>query len=174
MWWTWFNLNKFSNDLVLVCAYPLSPGYPSQLWNIYRVNSQSSDQELPPMTLPKSPPLANTCHNNGPIIFFWVLAFTLPLDFELKWAEENPIGVGKTRYYRCKLVLPAILKRISPDCCRIAVIPLRNGADCFSIVVATNKMVEDLERVKDMEMIQSVQQILGITEPLAWYCPQPT
>ena len=36
-----------------------------------------------------------------------------------------------------------------------AVVPLGNGVDSFSIDLATNKTVEDLERAMDLEMIQS-------------------
>lgn len=96
------------------------------------------------------------------------------MDFELKWVEDNQIGVGKRLYVRRDLALPAILKRLSPDCRRIAVVPLDNGAGCFSIVVATNGTAEDLERAKDLEMIHSVQRVLGITEPPAWYRPRRT
>jgi hypothetical protein len=44
-------------------------------------------------SLPKSPPLVNTRRTNGPIVFFRVLAFTLPMDFELKWVEDIQIGI---------------------------------------------------------------------------------
>ena len=118
--------------------------------------------------------MANTNRINGPLVFFRVLAFPLPVEFELKWAEDNQIGIGKRRYVRRDLVLPEILKRLTPDCRRIAVVPLGNGAGCYSIVVATNKSVEDLERAKDLEMIQSVQRVLGIVEPPAWYRPRRT
>ena len=155
------------------CAYPLSPGCLS-LWDIYRDDSQGSDWELPLITLPESPPLANTCRAKGPVVYLRVLAFTLPIDFEHKWAEDNQIGIGKRAYVRRDLVLPAILKRLTPDCRRIAVVPLGNGAGCHSIVVATNKTVEDLERAKDLEMIQSVQRVLGTKEPPAWYRPRRT
>ena len=131
------------------CAYPLSPGCPSQFWDIYRDDSQSSDEKLPLIAIPKSPPLANTCRANGRIIFPRVLAFALPLDFELKWAEDNQIGLGKRPLIRRSLTRPTILSRLTPDCRRTAVVKLSNGSVCQSIVVATNKTVEDLERAKD-------------------------
>ena len=96
------------------------------------------------------------------------------MDFELKWAVDNQIGLGRKPHVRRDLALPAILSRLTPDCRRVAVVPLGNGADCFSIVVATNKTVEDLERAKDLEMIQSVQRVMGIVEPPVWYRPRRT
>jgi hypothetical protein len=135
----------------------------------------SNDQNLP-LTLPESPPLANTCRAKGRIVFFRVLAFTVPMDFELKWAEDNQIGVGREPHMRRSLALPAILRRLTPDCRRTAIVPLRGdeGPACYSIVVATNRTVEDLERAKDLEMIRSVQRVLGTTEPPAWYRPERT
>ena len=159
------------------CAYPqypLSPGCPSQLWDTYRDDPQGNERELPLITLPKSPPLVNTSRANGPIIFFRVLAFTIPMDLELKWALDNQVGLGRELHVRRDLALPAMLKSLTPDCRRVAVVPLGNGADCFSIVVATNRTVEDLERAKDLEMIQSVQRVLGITELPKWYRPRRT
>ena len=96
------------------------------------------------------------------------------MDFKLKWAENNQIGIGRKRHVRRDLALPAILSRLPPDCRRIAIVLLNNGAACYSIVVATNKTVEDLERAKDLEMIQSVQRVLGIVEAPAWYRPERT
>ena len=96
------------------------------------------------------------------------------MDFELKWADNNQIGVGREPHVRRDLALPAILSRLTHDCRRTAIVPLSNGAACYSIVVATNKTVEDLERAKDLEMIQSVQRVLGTTEPPAWYRPERT
>ena len=96
------------------------------------------------------------------------------MDFELKWAVDNQIGIGKKPHVRRKLALPAILSRLTPDCRRKAVVLLRNGAACTSIVVATNKTVEDLERAKDLKMIQSVQRVLGTVEPPEWYHIEPT
>jgi hypothetical protein len=96
------------------------------------------------------------------------------MDFELKWAEDNRIGIGKRPHVRRDLALPSILSRLSPDCRRIAVVRLDNGAGCFFIVVATNGTAEDLERAKDLEMIQSVQRVLGTMEPPAWYRPRRT
>ena len=95
------------------------------------------------------------------MVFLRVLAFVLPIDFELKWAEDNQIGVGKELYIRRDLVLRAIVSRLSPDCRRIAAVSLDDDVGCYSIVVATNKTVEDLKRAKDLEMIQSVQRVLG-------------
>jgi len=140
-------------------------------------DSQGSDQKLPLMTcefLPKSPPLTNTCRSNGPIVFFRVLSFPLLMDFELKWAEDNQIGIGKKPHVRRDLAMPAMLRRVSPDCRRLAVVKIANGAYCYSIVVATNGTAEDLERAKDLKMIQSVQRVLGITDPPAWYRPRRT
>jgi hypothetical protein len=157
--------------------YPLSSGCPSQALMHYRDDSQCSDRNLPLMThesLPKSPPLVNTCHSNGPIVFFRVLSFTLPRDFQLKWSEDNQIGIGRKPHVRRYLAMPAILSRLSPDCRRLAVVKLANGAGCYSIVVATNRTTEDLERANDLEMIQSVQRVLGRTEPPAWYRPRRT
>lgn len=96
------------------------------------------------------------------------------MDFELKWAEDNQIGIGRKRHVRRDLALPAILSRLTPDCRRIAVVTLANGAGCYSVVVATNRTVEDLERAKDLKMIQSVQRVLGTAEPPAWYRPRRT
>ena len=98
----------------------------------------------------------------------------MPMDFKLKWAEDNQIGLGRKPHVRRDLALPAILSRLTPDCRRIAVVPLSNGAGCYSIVVATNKSVEDLERAKDLEMIQSVQRVLGTKELPQWYRPRRT
>ena len=139
-----------------------------------RDDSQGSDPKLPLITLPKSPRVANTCRANGPIVFLRVLAFTAPMDYELKWAEDNQIGIGRKPHVRRDLALPAILSRLTPDCRRVAVVTLPNGAGCYSVVVATNKTAEDLERAKDLEMIQSVQRVMGITEPPVWYRPRPT
>ena len=94
--------------------------------------------------------------------------------FKLKWAEDNQIGIGRKPHVRRELVLPEILSRLTPDCRRIAVVLLRNGAASFSIVVATNKTVEDLERANDVKMIQSVQRVLGTVEPPEWYHIEPT
>ena len=94
------------------------------------------------------------------------------MDFGLKWAEDNQIGVGKKPYIRRSLALPAIFSRLTPDCQRTAIVPLSNGAACYSVVVATNKTAEDLERAKDLKMIRSVQRVLGTTEPPAWYRPE--
>ena len=118
--------------------------------------------------------MANARRANGPRVFSLVLAFPLPVDFEFKWAEDNQIGIGKNRFVRRNLVLPEILKRLTSDCRRIAAVPLGNGAGCYSIVVATNKTVEDLERAKDLEMIRSVQRVLGTVDPPAWYRPRRT
>jgi hypothetical protein len=96
------------------------------------------------------------------------------MDFELKWAEDNQIGIGRKPHVRRDLALPAILSRLTPDCRRITIVPLRNGAACYSIVVATNKTVEDLVRAKDLKMIQSVLRVLGTKEPPAWYRPERT
>ena len=98
----------------------------------------------------------------------------MPIPFELKWAEDNQIGIGKRLHVRRDLVLPAILKRLTPDCRRISIVPLANGIGCCSIVVATNMSVEDLERAKDLEMIQSVQRVLGTNDLPAWYRPKRT
>ena len=87
------------------------------------------------------------------------------MDSRLKWAEDNQIGIGRQPHVRRDLPLPAIFSRLTPDCRRRAVVLHRNGAACYSIVVATNKTVEDLERAKDLKMIQSVQRVLGIVEP---------
>ena len=96
------------------------------------------------------------------------------MDFELKWAEDNQIGIGRKPHVRRDLALPAILSRLTPDCRRVAVVTLANGAGCYSVVVATNKTVEDLERAKDLGMIRSVQRVLGTIESPVWYCPRPT
>ena len=96
------------------------------------------------------------------------------MDFELKWAEDNQIGIGRKPHVRRDLALPAILSRLTLDCRRIAVVTLANGAGCYSIVIATNITVEDLERAKDLEMIQSVQRVLGTMKPPAWYRPRQT
>ena len=96
------------------------------------------------------------------------------MDFELKWAEDNQISIGRKSHVRRDLALPAIPSRLTPDCRRIAVVMLANGAGCYSIVVSTNKTVEDLERAKDLEMVQSVQRVLGTMVPPAWYLPRRT
>jgi hypothetical protein len=94
------------------------------------------------------------------------------MDAELKWAEEHQIGVGRTPHMRRQLALPAILRRLPLDCRRIAIVLLDTGALCYSVVVATNKTAEDLARAEDLEMIQTVQRVMGATEPPAWYRPQ--
>ena len=94
------------------------------------------------------------------------------MDFKLKWAEDNQIGLGRKPHVRRHLAWPVILSRLTPDCRRQAIVLLDSGAACYSIVVATNKTVEDLERAKDLEMIRSVQRVLGTTEPPAWYRPE--
>ena len=98
----------------------------------------------------------------------------MTMDFKLKWAEDNQIGLGRKPHVRRDLAVPAILSRLHPDCRRLAIVLLSNGAACYSIVVASNKTVKDLERAKDLEMIQSVQRVLGTTEPPAWYRPERT
>ena len=98
----------------------------------------------------------------------------MPMDFKLKWAEDNQIGLGRKPHVRRDFAMPAILSRLPPACRRRAIVLLDSGAACYSIVVATNKTVEDLERVKDLEMIRSVQRVLGTTEPPAWYRPERT
>jgi hypothetical protein len=91
------------------------------------------------------------------------------IDFRLKWAEDNQIGIGRKPHVRRGLALPEIFSRLTPDCRRKAVVLRHNGVVSYAIVVATNKTVEDLERVKDLKMIQSVQRVLGIVEPPEWY-----
>ena len=98
----------------------------------------------------------------------------MPMDFKLKWAEDNQIGLGRKPHVRRDLAMPAILSRLPLACRRRAIVLLDSGAACYSIVVATNKTVEDLERAKDLEMIRSVQRVLGTTEPPAWYRPERT
>ena len=73
---------------------------------------------------------------------------------------------------RRQLALPTILSRLPPDCRRIAIVLLDNGAACCSVVVAMNKTTEDLARAEDLEMIQTVQRVMGVMEPPAWYRPQ--
>ena len=73
---------------------------------------------------------------------------------------------------RCKFALPAILHQLPPNCCKITAVPLGGGAVALSVVVAMNKMAEDLARTEDLEMIQNVQQVLDVSQPLVWYIPQ--
>jgi hypothetical protein len=157
--------------------YVFSPNVerPSQPSHSCRNDSQATNHKLPLITyelLPKSPGLANARSINGPIVYFRVLAFPLPMKDALKWAEDNQVGVGRKPHMRRKLALPAILCRLPPDCRRIAAVPLGGGAAAFSVVVATNKTAEDLARAEDLEMIQNVQQVMGASQPPAWYIPQ--
>jgi hypothetical protein len=159
--------------------YVFSPSIerPSRPSHSCRNDSQASNRKLPLAVitrelLPKSPGLANARSINGPVVYFRVLAFPLRMKDALKWAEDNQVGVGKKPHVRRKLVLPAILRRLPPDCRRIAAVPLGGGAAAFSVVVATNKTAEDLARAEDLEMIQNVQQIMGASQPPAWYIPQ--
>jgi hypothetical protein len=138
-------------------------------------SQEDNDQNLPLITresLPKSPHLANAHRVNGPVVHYRVLAFPLPTDAQLKWVENNQLGVGRKPHMRRLLALPAILHRLTPDCRRLAIVVLDTGAPCYSVVVATNKTPEDLARAEDLEMIQSVQRVAGATEPPAWYRPQ--
>ena len=106
----------------------------------------------------------------GPSYFF---EFLLSL---YQWAEEHQIGLGRKPHIRRDLALPAILSRLTPDCRRVAVVTLDNGAGCNSVVVATNRTAEDLERAKDLEMIESesVQRVLDTKELPEWYRPRRT
>ncbi|KIM79915.1 hypothetical protein PILCRDRAFT_548438 [Piloderma croceum F 1598] len=124
--------------------------------------------------LPKSPGLANARSINGPVVYFRVLAFPLRIKDALKWAEDNQVGVGRKPHMRRELALPAILRRLPPDCRRIAIVPLGGGAAAVSVVVATNKTVEDMARAEDLEMIQNVQRVMAANQPPAWYIPQRT
>jgi len=138
-------------------------------------DSEDVDRNLPLITLkslPKSPRLANARSMNGPVVYYRVLAFPMRMDAQLKWAEDNQLGVGRKPHMRRLLALPAILRRLPHDCRRIAIVPLGTGATCYSVVVATNKTGEDLARAEDLEMIQNVAQVMGATEPPAWYRPQ--
>ena len=146
-----------------------------QLSHPCRDDPQASNRNLSLVTresLPKSPGLANPRSINGPVVYFRVLAFPLQTKDTLKWAEDNQIGVGRKPHMRRKLVLPAILRRLPPDCRRIAAVPLGGGAAAFSVVVATNKTAEDLARAEDLEMIQNVQRVMRASQPPAWFIPQ--
>jgi len=140
------------------------------------MNDMQASNHNPPLItrelLPKSPGLANASSITGPVVYFRVLAFPLRMKHALKWAEDNQVGVGMKPHMRRKLVLPAILRLLPPDCRRIAAVPLGGGAAAFSVVVATNKTTEDLARAEDLEMIQNVQRVMGSTQPPAWYIPQ--
>lgn len=162
-----------------VCNLSLVDRPTQQLIEIFRRNdSQESVQDnddLPLITcesLPKSPRLANPHRVTGPVVHYRLLAFPLPSDALLKWVENNQLGVGKRPHTRRLLALPAILHRLTADCRRLAVVVLDTDAPCYSVVVATNKTLEDLARAEDLEMIQSVQRVLATTEPPAWYRPQ--
>jgi hypothetical protein len=157
--------------------YVFSPSVerPSQPSHACRNDSQATNHKLRLITrelLPRSPGLANARSINGPVVYFRVLCFPLRMKDALKWAEDNQVGVGRKPHMRRKLALPAILSRLPPDCRRIAAVPLGGGAAAFSVVVATNKTVEDLARAEDLEMIQNVQQVIGASRPPAWYIPQ--
>ncbi|KAM6493093.1 hypothetical protein JOM56_011227 [Amanita muscaria] len=108
---------------------------------------------------PKSPGLANGRSISGPVIRFRVLTFPLRMTDALKWVEDNQVGLGRKPHMRRKLVLPAMLHRLPPDCRRIGVVPLGSGATAFSVVVATNKTAEVLE------MIQNVSQPPALKSP---------
>jgi len=73
---------------------------------------------------------------------------------------------------RRERVLPAILRRLPPDCRRIAIVPTSGGGEALSVVVATNKTVEELARAQDLEMIQNVQRVMAASKAPAWYVPQ--
>ena len=159
--------------------YLLPVKRPSQPSHSFRNDSQDDSQArnfyLPLITreiLLKSPGLANARSINGPVVYFRVLAFPLRIKDALKWAEDNQVGIGRKPHMRRELALPAILRRLPPDCRRIAIVPLGGGAAAVSIVVATNKTVEDLARAEDLEMIQNVQRVMGASQPPAWYIPQ--
>jgi hypothetical protein len=157
--------------------YVFSPSVerPSQPSHSCRNNSQASSLNLPLLTrelLPKPPGVANARSINGPVVYFRVLAFPLRMKDALKWAEDNQVGVGRKPHMRRELALPTILRRLPPDCRRIAVVPLGGGAAALSVVVATNKTAEDLARAEDLEMIQNVQRVMGTNQPPAWYIPQ--
>jgi hypothetical protein len=88
-----------------------------------------------------------------------------------RWAEENKVGVGKKPHVRRSLALPGILHQLPPDYRRYAVVSL-DGAHVLAVVVATNRTTEDLARAEDLEMIRRVQQVMGVSQPPAWYIPQ--
>lgn len=150
----------------------MSPLIDGQQLIFRRNDSQESvldNDNLPLITresLPKSPRLANPHRVTGSVVHYRVLAFPLPSDTLLEWVENNQLGVGKRPHTRRLLALPAILDRLTADCRRLAIVVLDTGAPCYSVVVATNKTLEDLE------MIQSVQRVLATTESPAWYRPQ--
>lgn len=73
---------------------------------------------------------------------------------------------------RRELALPAILRRLPPDCRRIAIVSLGGSATAVPVVVATNKTVEDLARAEDLEMIQNIRWVMGAGQPPAWYIPE--
>src|ERR1700733_2158362 len=71
--------------------YVFSPNVerPSHPSHSCRNDSQATNHKLPLVTyelLPKSPGLANARSINGPIVYFRVLAFPLPMKDALKWA----------------------------------------------------------------------------------------
>jgi hypothetical protein len=167
--------NTPTSSTTPMCVFSPSVEHTSQPSHISRNSSQASNSNIPLITresLPKSPGLANTRNINGRVVYFQVLAFPLRMHDALKWTEDNQVGVGRKPHMRRKLALPAILCRLPADCRRCAVVSLDGGAVAFSVVVATNKTTEDLARAEDLEMIQNVQRVMGVSNPPAWYIPQ--
>jgi hypothetical protein len=162
-----------ASDCHSTTMYVFSPNieHPSQPSHSCRNDSQANSLNLLTReSLPEPPGLANRRSINGPVVHFRVLAFPLRMNDALKWAEDNQVGVGRKPHMRCELALPTILRRLPPDCCRVAVVPIGSGgATALSVVVAMNKTAEDLARAEDLEMIQNVQRVMGTNNPPAWY-----
>lgn len=73
------------------------------------------------------------------------------------YAELHEIRMGRGLHERRRKAYACIFGKFRKSCCRTALMNTPGGIG-GSVVLATNKTAEDLQRANDLEMIHKVQQ----------------
>jgi hypothetical protein len=140
---------------------------------VHRNNiTQSSKLEQPPLiTLPPPPPLYNA-ERHRPLVNYSVLAFPVPINFLMEWANNHDIPPSEWTLRRRELALDAIFKKLPLDCRKKEYVPTEFGQFTTSIVVATNLTPEDLKKGEDVKLIQTFQRVLNTDTLPKWFVPE--
>ena len=123
--------------------------------------------------MPPLPSLVNEDPKAGPIVKPMILGYAMNRSRLDKWAGDHQVDEELSGLAKRTIAWKAISRRLPSRCSsKSAFVCDEDGELSCCVVLVSNLKATEMAMAQDMELIRSVQKLLGVNEPPKWYHPE--